>query len=112
MSTPLKKMVAKGMLLYALLCFAAPDTCRGDDAISTPLGSTGPVQEQVLITDNTAPSRSQALDQDDCFCCCSHIVPSSATVEFVMFEGVSASPVSMPSYSQLLADPFFHPPRV
>jgi hypothetical protein len=112
MSTPVRKMVAKAMLLYALFCFAAPDSCRGDDAISTPLGSTGPVQEQVLITDNTAPSPSQALGQDDCFCCCSHIVPSFAKVESVMFEGVSASLVSMPSYFQLLADRFFHPPRV
>jgi len=106
-----KKAVAMGMLSYALFCFAVPETCRGDDAISTPLTSTGLAREQVNIVDNTSPSSSQELDRDDCYCCCSHIVPSAPSLESVMLGAVFEGTVPIPGYFRLLADPFFHPPR-
>ncbi len=112
MSIRAKKVVAGGMLSYALFCFAMPDVCRGDDAISTPLASTGLTCEQVTNLDKTVPSSSQALDQDDCFCCCSHIAPSTRTFAIGMIEAVFVGPHFIPGYVRILADPFFHPPRV
>lgn len=109
MSIRLKKLVAWGMLVYALFCFTAPDACRGDDAVSTPLTSTGFKASQV---DNSVPASPQELDRDDCFCCCSHVAPSTPTLAVGMIEAVFVRTVSIPSYVPILADYFFHPPRV
>lgn len=111
MSIRTKKLVAWGMLVYALFCFAAPDLCRGDDAVSTPLASTGFKRDQVANLDKSVPASSQELDQDDCFCCCSHIAPSTPTLAVGMIEAVFERPVSIPNFVPILAGYFFHPPR-
>ncbi len=111
MSWRTKRTVAITLLLYALADFTVPGFCHGDDAISTPLVSTGLTREQATNADGSAPSSSQAVGQDDCFCCCWHIVPTATSLAIGIIEAGFAGPLAVPSYFQLLADPFFHPPR-
>ena len=111
MSWRLKRIVATTLLLYALADFTVPGFCHGDDAILTPLASTGLTHEQATNADGSAPSSSQSVGEDDCFCCCWHIVPTVTSLTIGIIDAGFAGRLSDLSYFRLLADPFFHPPR-
>lgn len=111
MSWRMKRIVATSLLLYALVDLTVPGLCHGDDAIPLPPVSSGVTQEQAANPDGNVPASSPTRDQDDCFCCCWHILLTVASRVVEIINVALASTVSVPTYFRLFADPFFHPPR-
>ena len=104
-----KKRIALLLLLWAFLDICVPGVCRTDD-IQLP-----PLRTGALFWQNargTLPGHSTAqADQDDCFCCCSHIVHAryfvaeqSAFLVRAVFPPFDREPLEM-SFA------YFRPPR-
>jgi len=107
-------------MLFPLADVGFPQSCC-DEVAGVPIAGTIMLaatladQANTLIrpgdSGNDQPSRSPLTD-DDCFCCCSHILPSPA-----LSVGVSGvkPPAARPSDSSLPSAPprsTFHPPRL
>ena len=104
----LYKTVAIVLLLWTVMDIAVPGLCASEPVL-TP-------DAQLVLT--SAPSsashdssNAQFMSDDDCFCCCSHIVPSPHFLLAVAPQAVPADikldcapPVSLPTS-------LYHPPR-
>ena len=103
-----RKVVAALILLWAMTDLTVPGVCQTD---LPDLGSTHHISVSAQTSVSPlAPSRKTG-EEDDCFCCCSHIVHSSPTT-------VTDSPtVTLPVNSVVagvpreLAISLYHPPR-
>ena len=111
----LRKSVAIMLVAWAALDMAVPALCLSD---------SGQVPEMKLIAEANAgsavlqPASPQGNDpaprfsyEDDCFCCCAHIVPSPQQQVLVIFR-VRPTDVNLPQ-SHPIGDPptLYHPPR-
>jgi hypothetical protein len=109
------RFVAIFFLLWTLTDLSVPEVCMADfDAPASLAGAS--TEQPVLATspqrhDSGSPSVPYQPD-DDCFCCCSHVLPSSfadverlkalSTVERDDDGTVPYRPINTP----------FHPPRI
>ena len=74
-----------------------------DDIIAITATDAGPQHEQ---------SPEPTSEKEDCFCCCSHIVPGiHFSVDQTYFESPATASVNMSIPTPLLQGPF-HPPRL
>jgi hypothetical protein len=110
------------LLLWTLADLSVPGLCQSDDdgsqaspvasqlENSSQVGQAIPFEAQFRMASNTGQPTAPSA-QEDCFCCCAHIVPSSqfhvATFQraeqaltFYHFNQVTAA-----------APPLYHPPR-
>ena len=101
------KRLAVLILLGVALDLGVPGICQTDDIampVSQTIASATPANSQ----QERGP---QKTFEDDCFCCCSHIVP---TARFRLERGQTVLSEG-PPYSQTqptgLSTPFYHPPR-
>jgi hypothetical protein len=117
-----QKCFAAILLLWALADLSVPGLCQSDDdgsqdaqALSQFAGASQVGQQAASVTQLRMASnpgqQSAPSSQEDCFCCCAHIVPApyfyfaslqrcAASVTFYHFNQVTAS-----------APPLYHPPR-
>jgi len=101
------KRLAVVMLLGVALDLSVPGFCRTD-------GITMPVSQTVAAA--TSANSQQERDpqdtfEDDCFCCCSHIVP---TARFRLERGqtvLSKRPPYLQTQPTGLSTSLYHPPR-
>jgi|GEM_PF-967033 len=116
--------IALLFLVYTAIDIAAPNLCRGETlgdgqrliAVDTPK-STGNVGSPVarIETSDQQPTRDpsdQPHDDDDCFCCCSHVLPGTVTAMVAVSD--LRSPVTFVEYFSVSSPPLareFHPPR-
>jgi hypothetical protein len=117
-----QKFFAALLLLWALADLSVPGLCQSDDdgsqdpqALSQ---SAGPSQVGQQVASETQfrmasnqGQKSAPSSQEDCFCCCAHIVPAPH-FSFASIER-SASAVTFYHFNQLTASapPLYHPPR-
>lgn len=117
--------IALLFLVYTAIDICAPDLCRGETladvgqrltAVSAPksidkvASSVGRIElsEQQPTSD---PSE-QPHDDDDCFCCCSHVLPGTVTATIAVTD--ICSHVARLEHLSVLSPPLdraFHPPR-
>ena len=101
------KFIALFLLLWTAMDLCIPSLCRAEDVNSELRGIQITAQKQ----DAQASQTSVFHDDDDCFCCCSHIRPSA---HFAMSAALlSVQFTSTIHYHQIDRYPrsLFHPPR-
>lgn len=112
-----RKIVAGFILIWALLDMSVPGVCQSDDLESSPVSAleiqpAAPtpfiIQAYSSIPDDSSPNHS---GPEDCFCCCSHVTP---TTTFIVPQPVFRERYSTPDltlspleYSPIL----YHPPQ-
>jgi hypothetical protein len=84
MSATWRRFVAGFILIWALLDLSIPGVCQSDDLESTPVSAqemksaqqaaSSTVQDYSAIPDGNPSDQS---GPEDCFCCCSHVTPTS-----------------------------------
>lgn len=103
-----RKTVAIVLLLWTAIDIAVPNLCASDRAL---------IPDAQLIMTSAQPSAShdspgsRFISDDDCFCCCSHIVPTS---HFVMATSLQVAPAEAEvacSRTDGLPTSLYHPPR-
>jgi hypothetical protein len=106
-SRRISRFVALLLLLWTAVDLSIPSICRGEDPGSNMGQGASVVQRQ--DTDLSQPPGFQ--DDDDCFCCCSHIVPSSHFMADAEAHAVSSTAVLCESQIDQYPRSLFHPPR-
>lgn len=104
-----RKFVVAFLLLWTLVDLAFPSLCRAEGVVA------GQAQATVAATAQVGPGsgggRELPYDDDDCFCCCSHVIPGSH-IAISSPELTNRSKITI-AVSEPFALPhtFFHPPR-
>ena len=117
--------IALLFLVYTAIDIAAPDLCRGETlldigkrsiTVSSPksAGTFASSVARIEPSDQqpTNDPSEQPHDDDDCFCCCSHILPGTVTAALAVTDLISKA-TNLQSHS-VLSPPLaraFHPPR-
>jgi hypothetical protein len=117
--------IALLFLIYTAMDIAAPDLCRGETlgdgrlgliAITSPplTWDANPSGARIAASDKQRPNEpsEEPADDDDCFCCCSHVLPGTVTALVAVSD--LRSPVAFVEYSSVPSPPLapeFHPPR-
>jgi len=105
MSRKWLRVVAALLLLFAFADLSVPGVCQTDDPLP---GQIAPSFGNCQMGGNSA---FQGNPGDDCFCCCTHIVPTS---HFELVIGVCVTPeVRSTGQGQvkIFHSPVYHPPR-
>lgn len=107
MNRRLIKAISFFLLLWAVADLTVPGFCR-TDGVNLPEVSShrGVVLKKRPTSDSGPPA-----DEDDCFCCCSHIIHSPY---FALEPGSLTVFVDLPdtlSQPDSVSFPLFHPPR-
>lgn len=104
-----RKYVVYVLLLWTLVDLSFPVLC-GSEEISFPDQNAGvTLSASAYHAPDTEPSKYNS--DNDCFCCCSHIVPSPYFALPADFQSVSKDfprPIGEP---RGLSRSFYHPPR-
>jgi hypothetical protein len=117
------RVIALLFLAYTAIDIACPELCRGErTTLADEFGVAATLSEaqqdsagriSTAVTnkqDNETPT--EPCSDEDCFCCCAHIVPAPITVSIGSSE--SASLESAERYLTILTPALpseFHPPR-
>ena len=107
MYSRLRKFVTLFMLIWALADLSVPGLCQTDfqdfrapQAISVSAQSTVSHQQQ-----------SQSSVEDDCFCCCSHIVASNPVALNALSTGIADWPTYVVAKPREYSSSLYRPPR-
>lgn len=106
-SRRISRFVALVLLLWTAVDLSIPSICRAEDPASN-------MGQGVSFMQRHDPQLSQTpgfQDDDDCFCCCSHIVPSSHFTANAETHAVSSTTVLRESQIDQYPLSLFHPPR-
>lgn len=102
-----RKHVTLGLLLYALLDLTVPGLCHEVGAVQAPSAAS--------IGSNPAPGDAfpsiPGAEDDDCFCCCSHIRPALPQSVGIDFPAVTLSVALASLVPSLNRTPTHQPPR-
>lgn len=106
-SRRISRFIALALLLWTAVDLSIPSICRAEDS-SWNLGQNTGIAQRHEGQVSQAPGFQ---GDDDCFCCCSHIVPSSHFA--VNAEARVVSSTTVPRSHQIDQDPrsLFHPPK-
>jgi hypothetical protein len=126
-SSSRKRRLVRGIallfLIHAALDLASPDLCRGERLEGDFQGLIAVTAQQDKIIASVAnlatsdkhgtddPSE-QPLGEEDCFCCCSHVLPEKVIAAMAVTD--IGSPVTRLEYLSAPSPPLartFHPPR-
>ncbi len=105
------------LLTWALFDFAVPGVCLSDWAEMPPVDRVAESSATPVLLQPASPVEpeenplSRFLFEDDCFCCCTHIVPRPHFS--VAHIGIKTSHANPPEANPvpLYTYQFFHPPR-
>lgn len=113
---------ASFLLLWTLADLSVPGLCQSDDdgspvstvasqsENSSQVGQATSFEAQFRMASNTGQPIAPS-SQEDCFCCCAHIVPSSH-FQVATFElAEQALPFYHFNQVTTAAPPLYHPPR-
>ena len=120
----LARAIAILFLIYTGFDLASPELCKGDalgDGGGKPLVvTTRRDANQIIEVSNTIESSTQDQNQipeqpandEDCFCCCTHVIPGTITVSLESAD--ATAPSSILEHLSILSPTLpseFHPPR-
>ena len=103
-----RKILASYLLAWAVLCICVPMSCA-EDRVAIP--GAGSATAQALVTPSDRGNDPGTSYEDDCFCCCAHIV---STPHFSVDAPADLAPVELALlYGEpgKLAISVYHPPR-
>ena len=107
-----RQIVALLLLAWAMVDLGVPGLCASD---ALPLPSAGTVAtrrgDAIFIQATTPHSPARESFEDDCFCCCSHIVPTVAyTFSAIRTTEAQAQIATLPP-AYIFPVRLFRPPR-
>jgi len=103
-----RKVVASYLLAWTFLCLCVPMSCA-EDRVAIPGASSAIAQAFETQSDRgNAPVPSY---EDDCFCCCAHIVPTPHFSVAAPTDFVAVEPALLYGEPRKLAISVYHPPR-
>jgi hypothetical protein len=113
-----QKLVVLPILLWALLDLSVPGLCSDEYLLpstqtSQDLSAGERVNSQVisaLASPDSTPSTSNTIEED-CWCCCSHIVPARPANLVTLATLNLEAPPAPENPSQGWSLPLYHPPR-
>ena len=119
------RAIALLFLIYTAMDLASPDLCRGETLGNGRQGLVAFATPQVTRDAGISVARSDASgnrptnepsdqpsDDDDCFCCCTHVLPVTVIASIAVTDLVSPMMSSEPhSVSSPPLARAFHPPR-
>jgi hypothetical protein len=128
-SSSRKRLLIRGIallfLIYTAMDIVAPNLCRGETLGDGRQGLIAVTSPPVTWDGNSSAARigasdnrptnepsEQPTDDDDCFCCCSHVLPGTVTTMVAVTE--LRSPVTFIEYFSVPSPPLaraFRPPR-
>ena len=118
------RAIAILFLIYTGFDLASPELCKGDalgDGGGKPVIVATRDAKQIIETSNaiersTSPDQNQIPEQpasdEDCFCCCTHVIPGTITVSLEAADTTALS--SIPEHLSIPSPPLpseFRPPR-
>lgn len=103
-----RKFVAIFLLVYALADLTVPGLCR-DESFET---GAGDFSLQLTAQPGRHPASKGGPDADDCFCCCSHILPSLNFTLAPVGPVVSLPLAALNFLASLAFTPPHQPPRL
>jgi hypothetical protein len=107
MRSGLRKFVAAFVLVWALGDLSVPGFCKTDiPDFGVPQSSSVSVQSSVFHQ-----QQSQSSVEDDCFCCCAHITPSSPVVLSTIAIAIADWPAYVVEKPREFSSSLYHPPR-
>jgi hypothetical protein len=111
-----RRIVAVLMLLWGFCDMTVPGVCQTDfHGTATSNSDTEITQRhqlvQVFPPMHQPNPESSAADPDDCWCCCSHIVPSPTFFPFIPFSFEQSPTRLRVERAQWVALEFFQPPK-
>ena len=92
----LMRIVTIGLLLWAATDLAFPGLCAEDAGITSQAGSS--------------PADRGSSQQDDCFCCCHHVVPTNFDLVTAFLFSIDVPDTQATGLSPGIPRAFFHPP--
>lgn len=103
------RFVALFILLWAVVDMTVPSLCESDGGFLLPV----PQQQSSVSVDTDRGSQpATPAQEDDCFCCCSHISPTPH-FEFKAVAFSEEYTAAAPGLQLLeFAEAHYHPPRV
>lgn len=116
------RAIALLFLVHAAIDIASPELCRGEaDWLGLTAVNSSPLKSDATFAiDPFDRSDSQSTnehgelpsDGEECFCCCTHVLPGIVIASIVVTD--LRSPVTFLAYLSLPSPPLdraFHPPR-
>lgn len=108
MHLTLRKFVAVFVLIWALGDLSVPGLCQTDlPDFGAPQATSVSAQSSV----SNHEQQSQSSVEDDCFCCCTHIAPSSPVVLSTLPIALADWPVYVTERPREFSASLYHPPR-
>jgi hypothetical protein len=112
-------LLAMAFFDMAIVDLFFPQLC-GDDQVSilgaSPVESSEKVADEFAATRNQGPQPAQDSHQsetdEDCFCCCYHIIPSPHVSVATLNCQPRPDDPAIPSFPSLSPHGVFHPPRL
>lgn len=113
-----KNILILFFLLFTFCDIAIPGFCQTDDhrannsAVAT--SETVNFQSATLIASPIAHDRTNipSREEDDCFCCCSHIVLPAIELSFAYWIDHETNLFQLPQSTFTFPISIYHPPRV
>lgn len=103
-----RKFVVVSFMVWVVLDLAVPNLCSAEELI-LPDG-TGSVAS-VVTNANPLPHQQAPTGEEDCFCCCSHITPSTAPALVVLETTRPEWPPFRVEAPEDHSFSLYHPPR-
>src|SRR6266487_2075566 len=108
--------IALMFLIYTAMDLASPDLCRGEAIGDNPQGIVAEVRPRLIDNARQSVDRMEASDKeptnepaeqpsddDDCFCCCSHVLPGTVIANVSVTD--LRLPVTFLEYLSVLSPP-------
>jgi hypothetical protein len=105
-----RKFVVAFLLLWTLVDLAFPGLCRAEGVVAGQAQTTV-AAATARVGPGSGDGTQLPYDDDDCFCCCSHVIPGSHMVMSSPELTNRSKIVVAVSEPFALPHTFFHPPR-
>jgi len=117
---PVIRAIALLFLVYTAIDIGCPELCRGepladDFTLTASTKSERETSQDVSIAgvnEQGKETPAEPCGDEDCFCCCAHVIPTPITVSLESFD--ASSPDNVEKYLVNLTPALpseFHPPR-
>jgi hypothetical protein len=107
MHSGVRKFVALFVLVWALGDLSVPGLCRTD---LPDFGTAQPVSVSAPASASHQQQYQSSLE-DDCFCCCSHVAPTSPAALSEVAIAVADWPAYVTEMPREFSSSLYHPPR-
>jgi hypothetical protein len=108
----IRRGIAVFFLLFTIVDISSPHVCCEElNGLVESVAQSAAVNASIVHDSRSQPPAKPSASEEDCFCCCSHVLPS---LSLNMAELDFKSPETDPQQDCLLTPPLsalYHPPR-